>query len=129
MDYERTLKITEKGLKDVFQVESLQEGIFDYVFHLESDMEVSCSLDRCEADLGFRKNGYQHILEVQKIKTKEKTVLLKAVSKKFYFGDRDRTWRRAGALPVKDYGQSGEQDQKYHFNKKCFQESGISSEN
>lgn len=83
VDYERTLKITEKGLKDVFQVESLQEGIFDYVFHLESDMEVSCSLDRCEADLGFRKNGYQHILEVQKIKTKEKTVLLKAVSKSF----------------------------------------------
>ncbi|MCI8889597.1 MAG: hypothetical protein HFG70_16215, partial [Hungatella sp.] len=80
VDYERTLKITEKGLKDVFQVESLKEGTFDYAFHLESHLEVRCDLFGTEAGLGFDKNGYEHVLETRRLRTEEKTVTFQAVS-------------------------------------------------
>jgi len=59
-------------------VESGKEGIFDYVFHLESALNLEYDLDLEDASLGFEKNGYQHILETKRVRTREDHVVLHA---------------------------------------------------
>ena len=41
IDYQRTIDITDNGVQDLFQV-SGKPGIYDYVFHLESGISLSC---------------------------------------------------------------------------------------
>ncbi|HBG12491.1 MAG TPA: hypothetical protein DDX68_13465 [Clostridium sp.] len=53
-------------------------GIFDYVFHLESALSLEYDLDLDDGNLGFEKNGYQHILETKRVKTNENHVVLRA---------------------------------------------------
>jgi len=78
INYTRTIQITENSFIDDFQVTSEKKGIFDYVFHLESDLCLEYHPDVEDAALGFAQNGYQHILEVKKVKTDESHVVLHA---------------------------------------------------
>lgn len=78
MNYTRTIQITEDSFIDDFWVESGKEGIFDYVFHLESALNLEYDLDLEDASLGFEKNGYQHILETKRVRTREDHVVLHA---------------------------------------------------
>lgn len=67
IDYTRELKITENSVLDYFQVEG-KTGVYDYTFHFEPGIELSCDLPTEAADLGFSENGYQHVLETKKVK-------------------------------------------------------------
>lgn len=86
INYIRTIQITEDTFIDDFRVESGMDGIFDYVFHLESDLSLEYDLDLEEGHLGFEKNGYQHILETKHVKTNENHVVLRARAE-------DAVWR------------------------------------
>lgn len=52
IDYTRELKITENSVLDYFQVEG-KTGVYDYTFHFEPGIELSCDLPTEAADLGF----------------------------------------------------------------------------
>lgn len=77
IDYTRELKITENFVLDRFQVEG-KTGVYDYTFHFEPGIELSCDLPTEAADLGFSENGYQHVLETKKVKTDQNAVVLRA---------------------------------------------------
>jgi hypothetical protein len=77
IDYTRELKITENSVLDYFQVEG-KTGVYDYTFHFEPGIELSCDLPTEAADLGFSENGYQHVLETKKVKTDQNAVVLRA---------------------------------------------------
>lgn len=66
IDYQRTIDITDNGVQDLFQV-SGKPGIYDYVFHLESGISLSCGYTLEDGDLRFRENGYQHIVQTRKV--------------------------------------------------------------
>lgn len=68
IDYYRTIEITENMVKDLFQVQGDKAGIYDYVFHFESDIELECGLELEAGELGFHENGYQHIVDIKKVK-------------------------------------------------------------
>lgn len=76
IDYCRKVEITEETVMDTFQVSGGREGIYDYVFHLEGDIRLKHQLDTEEASLGFKRNGYEHVLETRKVKTKDKEIVL-----------------------------------------------------
>ncbi len=78
IDYQRTLTVTEDQVEDDFRIKSQKEGIYDYVFHFESDIRLICDLVCREADLEFDMNGYQHILETRKVETEKRQISLKA---------------------------------------------------
>lgn len=82
IDYYRTMEIAGDVFSDDFMVTGGQEGIYDYVFHLEADFSLTLAAEPEEASLGFADNGYQHILEIKKVRTGEKTVIIPAVSEK-----------------------------------------------
>lgn len=69
IDYTRTIEIQENQIEDTFSVSGGKEGIYDYMFHLESDLDISHELQLKDGDLGFHRNGYQHIIEVKKVNT------------------------------------------------------------
>lgn len=74
--YFRDLTITENTVADVFTVESEENHIFDYVYHLESDFAVSCDVAMEDGDLGFKENGYQHVISTKKLLGEPKEVTL-----------------------------------------------------
>ncbi|WP_367566385.1 heparinase II/III family protein [Lacrimispora sp.] len=74
--YTRTIEITEDSFLDDFRVESEKDGVFDYVFHLESDLCLEHDLELEDGDLEFKENGYQHVLETKRVKTKENQAVL-----------------------------------------------------
>lgn len=76
VNYTRTIQLTENSFTDDFWVESEIDGIFDYVFHLESALSLEYDLELEDGDLGFEKNGYQHILETKRVITKENQAVL-----------------------------------------------------
>ena len=79
IDYSRTIEITDDFFIDDFTV-SGGEGVYDYVFHLEADFSLLTGEDTAAADLGFTVNGYQHILETQKVMADKNRVNISAVS-------------------------------------------------
>ncbi|MCM1130874.1 MAG: heparinase II/III-family protein [Roseburia sp.] len=79
VDYRRDVKITANTLKDCFYVIAEEEAIFDYVFHIESEIQIENDYVCEDADLGFEKNGYQHILEAKKVFTKSSAITFNGV--------------------------------------------------
>ena len=69
IDYTRELKITENSVLDYFQAEG-KTGVLRLYLHFEPGIELSCDLPTEAADLGFSENGYQHVLETKKVKTR-----------------------------------------------------------
>lgn len=64
--YTRTIELGENCVEDTFSVSGGKDGIYDYIFHFESDFSFEHELELEDGDLGFDKNGYQHVLEVKK---------------------------------------------------------------
>lgn len=77
VDYTRSIEISEDSLKDRFCVDG-PEAVYDYVFHFESDVQLRCDLALTEGDLGFRKNGYQHIIQTLKVAAEEQNIMIYA---------------------------------------------------
>ncbi len=67
VDAIRTIEIDSCHIMDCYEIHAAEEATFDYVFHLESDFEIS-SLPLEKATLGYEKNGYQHVLETYRVK-------------------------------------------------------------
>lgn len=76
IDYTRTIEINGEAVEDSFAVSGGMDGIYDYVFHFESDISFEYDLELEDGNLGFDKNGYQHVLEVKKVKTQSDCVIL-----------------------------------------------------
>ena len=51
---------------DEFLVQG-KSGLYDYVFHLESQLQLECEMPLEDASLGFSENGYQHVEETKKV--------------------------------------------------------------
>lgn len=77
IDYTRELQITAHAVQDRFWVDG-KPGVYDYAFHLEPEISLSCTLPMEDASLGFSQNGYQHILETRRVCTDSNTVVLRA---------------------------------------------------
>lgn len=76
IDYIRTVGITADSFEDEFQVKSSREGTYDYTFHFEADISLEHQLDLEDGDLGFRENGYQHVIETKRVNTQADHVVL-----------------------------------------------------
>ena len=74
--YNRTIEITEDSFIDSFTVTGDKEGVYDYVFHVESDFSAGAGLELEDASLGFDTNGYQHILETKRVKADSSKVVI-----------------------------------------------------
>ena len=51
-----------------------EEAVFDYVFHLESEIKIENDYVCEPAELGYTSSGYQHVLEVNRVLTKSKAI-------------------------------------------------------
>lgn len=78
VNYVRDVKITPNILEDTFIVHAEEEAVFDYVFHLESEIHLENDYVSEPAELGFSSNGYQHVLETHRIITKSKAITFTA---------------------------------------------------
>ncbi len=78
VDYCRTIEIGTNWFEDAFQVSGSREGIYDYTFHFEPDFVLECDWDAQEGELGFKRNGYEHILEIKKVKKRGEQALIYA---------------------------------------------------
>jgi oligo-alginate lyase len=65
INYERHLKLTEDQFVDEFRVAAVGTHTYDYFFHVEAALATQVKAN--PASLGYEKNGYQHIQEVEKI--------------------------------------------------------------
>lgn len=78
IDYRRTLSVDGESVVSRFDVAG-QQGTYDHVFHLEPQIKITCPYPLEDADLGYAANGYQHILEVKRLVTRDRVVTLDAV--------------------------------------------------
>lgn len=74
VDYLRTVKITEDGFNDYFQVTSDRDVTMDYFFHLDAKLNTRLSLKN--ADLGYKSFGYQHLKNIKLVRTRNKKVAI-----------------------------------------------------
>lgn len=77
IDYQRALEIDGGCVTSRFDVVG-RPGTYDHIFHLEPQIRVSCPYPLEDADLGYDANGYQHVVEVKRLVTGDKTVVLDA---------------------------------------------------
>ena len=63
--FTRGFKISSSEIHDEFCVEGDVEHTWDYFLHIDGDM--ACDGTRTPAGLGYDTNGYQHIINVEKI--------------------------------------------------------------
>lgn len=66
VNYKREIDIANNVLKDTFVVTSKDEVTSDFAFHLEADIIIENKLDLKKASLGFKENGYEHIIDCHK---------------------------------------------------------------
>lgn len=82
IDFRRSLVLGDAMLEDVFVVKAEKDGVFDYVFHLESGFELQENTSMYKASsLGFDAYGYQHLRDVRQVVTRENTISLYAKGK------------------------------------------------
>lgn len=68
--FTREIELLENGYIDKFIVDSINMETKDWFFHLENGIELlSQSLILEDTDLGYSKNGYQHLKEMKKVMT------------------------------------------------------------
>lgn len=75
--YTRDVEIKENILWDSYLVQAKEEANFDYVFHLEANINVVIpdNAKRVENNMGFDNNGYQHILEAYRVNTQNELTI------------------------------------------------------
>lgn len=66
--FERYLCQTETTLNDTFLVKSEETHTYDWIFHVEGDLNDH-HLVMVGWDLGYNQNGYQHLMDVKKLKS------------------------------------------------------------
>jgi len=69
VDYTRQISLKSHGFDDKFQVASTKKGIFDYFFHSQAKLISNLTFEK--AELGFTKNGYQHLKNIRKVITND----------------------------------------------------------
>ena len=74
VDYIRTVKLDDSGFSDLFEVFADQPVVADYFFH--SEAELTSLLKLKNADLGYKDFGYQHLLDVKWVNTRNKKITL-----------------------------------------------------
>lgn len=80
IDYVRTIEIAGPAFLDEFEVRCGEPGVYDYVFHLEADFDVTTECPLEDAGLGFEENGYQHVLETRRVRPACSVVVFKAAA-------------------------------------------------
>lgn len=85
VNYIREIKINDNVYEDIFEVVSENESNFDYIFHIESSFSLSLNEELLEADLGYKTNGYQHVLKTYKVKTEKELINLEVKNDKLKF--------------------------------------------
>ncbi len=78
VDEIREIKLLKNGFSDIVQIKSANDGVFDYVFHLENDINLAISNDFISSSLGFKENGYQYVKDVIKYNKKTDVLTLEA---------------------------------------------------
>ena len=78
VDEIREIKLLKNGFSDIVQIKSANDGVFDYVFHLENDINLAISNDFISSSLGFKENGYQYVKNVMKYNKKTDFLTLEA---------------------------------------------------
>ncbi len=78
VDEIREIKLLKNGFSDIVQIKSANDGVFDYVFHLENDINLTISNDFISSSLGFKENGYQYVKDVIKYNKKTDVLTLEA---------------------------------------------------
>lgn len=78
VDEIREIKLLKNGFSDIVQIKSTNDGVFDYVFHLENDINLAISNDFISSSLGFKENGYQYVKDVMKYNKKTDVLTLEA---------------------------------------------------
>lgn len=78
VDEIREIKLLKNGFSDIVQIKSANDGVFDYVFHLENDINLAISNDFISSSLGFKENGYQYVKDVMKYNKKTDFLTLEA---------------------------------------------------
>lgn len=78
VDEIREIKLLKNGFSDIVQIKSTNDGVFDYVFHLENDINLAISNDFISSNLGFKENGYQYVKDVMKYNKKTGVLTLEA---------------------------------------------------
>lgn len=78
VDEIRETKLLKNGFSDIVQIKSANDGVFDYVFHLENDINLAISNDFISSSLGFKENGYQYVKDVIKYNKKTDVLTLEA---------------------------------------------------
>lgn len=78
VDEIREIKLLKNGFSDIVQIKSSNDGVFDYVFHLENDINLKISNDFISSSLGFKENGYQYVKDVMKYNKKTDVLTLEA---------------------------------------------------
>lgn len=78
VDEIREIKLLKNGFSDIVQIKSTNDGVFDYVFHLENDINLAISNDFISSNLGFKENGYQYVKDVMKYNKKTDVLTLEA---------------------------------------------------
>ncbi|MBS1476700.1 MAG: heparinase II/III family protein [Acholeplasmatales bacterium] len=78
VDEIREIKLLKNGFSDIVQIKSANDGVFDYVFHLENDINLAISNDFISSSLGFKENGYQYVKDVMKYNKKTDVLTLEA---------------------------------------------------
>ncbi|MDC7235466.1 MAG: heparinase II/III family protein [Spirochaetales bacterium] len=73
--YSREIWLQDSSFDDRFTVSSVEEGVFDYLFHVEGALVTD--LESEEGELNYKQNGYQHFKEVRKILHTEDSMKLK----------------------------------------------------
>ncbi len=82
VNFIRSIKLDDKALSDRFEViyEEVSpdkeilgvQNICDYFFHVEGELRTMLELK--DGNLGFTKNGYQHLYDVKQVMTTEETL-------------------------------------------------------
>lgn len=78
VDEIREIRLLKNGFSDIVQIKSANDGVFDYVFHLENDINLAISNDFISSNLGFKENGYQYVKDVMKYNKKTDVLTLEA---------------------------------------------------
>ncbi|MDF2473609.1 MAG: Heparinase family protein, partial [Anaerocolumna sp.] len=71
VDFRRKIELLENGFLDEFEVESKQDRNYDFIFHVESelnmDLSAVCEIEK-NSTLGYTENGYSYFEDIIKIK-------------------------------------------------------------
>ncbi len=67
VNYKRDVSLNDNGFSDEFSVSSVDEHIYDYVFHLEKEFSLTSKLNLRKTQIGHNDNGYQYLTDIYEV--------------------------------------------------------------